>query len=66
MDLQDPSKKMSTSSGSIEGTVYVLDNHDPHYLRASEHEDMELLSIFNPPITGNEKHRLSPDGFSSY
>lgn len=25
MDLQDPSKKMSTSSGSIEGTVYVLD-----------------------------------------
>lgn len=48
------------------GTVYVLDNHDPHYLRASEHEDMELLSIFNPPITGDEKHTLSPDGFSSY
>lgn len=25
MDLQQPEKKMSTSSGSIEGTVYVLD-----------------------------------------
>lgn len=25
MDLQDPTRKMSTSSGSIEGTVYVLD-----------------------------------------
>lgn len=26
MDLQDPSRKMSTSSGSVEGTVYVLDD----------------------------------------
>lgn len=25
MDLQDPTRKMSTSSGSVEGTVYVLD-----------------------------------------
>ncbi len=25
MDLQDPTKKMSTSTGSVEGTVYVLD-----------------------------------------
>ncbi|MBJ7472143.1 MAG: tryptophan--tRNA ligase [Solirubrobacteraceae bacterium] len=25
MDLQDPARKMSTSSGSVEGTVYVLD-----------------------------------------
>ena len=25
MDLQDPTRKMSTSSGSIEGTVYVFD-----------------------------------------
>ncbi|MEH3054210.1 MAG: tryptophan--tRNA ligase [Patulibacter minatonensis] len=25
MDLQDPTRKMSTSSGSIEGTVYILD-----------------------------------------
>ena len=48
------------------GTIYVLDKHDPHYLRASDHEDMELLSIFNPPIDGTEKHVLSEDGFSSY
>jgi tryptophanyl-tRNA synthetase len=25
MDLQDPTKKMSTTSGSVEGTIYVLD-----------------------------------------
>jgi tryptophanyl-tRNA synthetase len=25
MDLQDPTRKMSTTSGSVEGTVYVLD-----------------------------------------
>ncbi len=25
MDLQDPSRKMSTTSGSVQGTVYVLD-----------------------------------------
>ncbi|MCG7300400.1 L-ectoine synthase [Brevibacterium sp. HMSC08F02] len=48
------------------GVIYVLDKHDPHYLRASDHEDMELLSIFNPPIDGTEKHVLSEDGFSSY
>jgi tryptophanyl-tRNA synthetase len=26
MDLQDPTSKMSTTSGSVEGTVYVLDD----------------------------------------
>lgn len=26
MDLQDPTKKMSTTGGSVEGTVYVLDD----------------------------------------
>jgi len=28
MDLQDPSRKMSTTGGSVEGTVYVLDEPD--------------------------------------
>ncbi|MGW4164691.1 ectoine synthase [Streptomyces sp. NPDC004788] len=49
-----------------EGTIYVLDEHDPHYLIASEHEDLHLISVFNPPLTGTEKHRLSEDGFSQY
>lgn len=48
------------------GTIYVLDEHDAHYLSASDHEDMELISIFNPPITGEEAHTLSEEGFSSY
>ncbi|SJN31503.1 L-ectoine synthase [Micrococcus lylae] len=48
------------------GTIYVLDEHDPHELRGGETEDMHLVSIFNPPITGDEKHTLSEDGYSSY
>ena len=48
------------------GVLYALDKHDKHYLRASEYADLELVSIFNPPIKGDEKHALSDDGFSSY
>jgi len=50
----------------VPGVVYALDGNEPHYLRASEHEDLELVSIFNPPIVGDEKHTLNVDGFSSY
>lgn len=50
----------------VPGVVYALDGHEPHYLCASEHEDFELVSIFNPPIRGDEKHVLNADGFSSY
>lgn len=48
------------------GVVYALDGNEPHYLRASAHEDLELVSIFNPPIRGDEKHVLDAAGFSSY
>lgn len=48
------------------GVIYVLNEHDAHYLTASDHEDMILVSIFNPPINGDEAHELSEDGFSSY
>lgn len=34
--------------------VYVLDNHDDHTFEALE--DTVLISIFNPPLKGNEKH----------
>ncbi|MDO5635381.1 MAG: ectoine synthase [Micrococcus sp.] len=47
------------------GTIYVLPNHEKHELRGGT-EDMHLVSIFNPPITGDEKHELSEDGYSSY
>ena len=37
-----------------EGTLYALDQHDRHILRA--HSDMRLVSIFNPALTGREIH----------
>jgi L-ectoine synthase len=36
------------------GTIYILDNHDNHEFEALE--DTVLLSVFNPPIVGNESH----------
>jgi L-ectoine synthase len=48
------------------GVLYALNNHDPHYLRASDDEDLELISVFCPAIRGDEKHVLSDSGFSSY
>lgn len=48
------------------GAIYVLDKHDPHTLIADEGEDLHLISVFNPPLTGQEKHQLSADGYSQY
>jgi L-ectoine synthase len=36
------------------GTMYALDKHDEHYLRASE--SLRLVCVFNPPLTGRETH----------
>lgn len=36
-------------------TIYLLDNHDDHTFEALE--DIILISIFNPPVTGKEIHR---------
>jgi L-ectoine synthase len=46
------------------GVIYALDKHDKHYLRARN--DMRLISVFNPPIEGQERHSLKDDGSSSY
>lgn len=35
-------------------TLYVLDQHDDHTFQALE--DTILVSVFNPPLSGNEKH----------
>ncbi|GAA3012211.1 ectoine synthase [Kitasatospora albolonga] len=59
-------EKDGTRHKITKGTIYVLDQHDPHYLIASDDEDLLLVSIFNPPIVGTEKHTLSEDGFSQY
>jgi L-ectoine synthase len=36
------------------GTMYLLDDHDEHYLRAVT--DMRMICTFNPPVTGREVH----------
>ncbi|SHO55493.1 ectoine synthase [Vibrio quintilis] len=38
------------------GTMYLLDQHDEHYLRAAEDSDMVMACVFNPPVTGAEVH----------
>lgn len=45
------------------GDIYVLDKHDRHFLRGSKDSDLILVSVFNPPLTGTERHDLNnPDG----
>ena len=36
------------------GTVYALDKHDKHILRAKT--QMRMACVFNPPCTGQEVH----------
>lgn len=37
------------------GTLYALDEHDEHLLRGGS-EDMRVVCVFNPPISGKEVH----------
>lgn len=46
------------------GTMYALNQHDKHYLRAKT--DLRLVCVFNPPLKGNESHSLNKDGSSCY
>lgn len=46
-------KKNQTYS-ILPGTIYALNEHDKHILRAEE--ELELACVFNPPCTGNEVH----------
>ena len=47
------------------GKMYVLDQHDRHYLRGGK-EDLILISIFNPPLEGTERHNLDGTAASAY
>ena len=46
------------------GTMYALDKHDKHYLRAKT--TMRLVCVFTPPLSGKEAHSLKADGSSAY
>lgn len=48
------------------GVIYALDKHDQHFLRAADDEDLILLSIFNPPLKGDERHSLQSGSSSGY
>jgi L-ectoine synthase len=41
------------------GTIYVLDQHDRHIVRALK-GDLRLVCVFNPALAGDETH--TPDG----
>jgi L-ectoine synthase len=36
------------------GTIYILDRHDEHVLRART--EMKMACVFNPPLNGTEVH----------
>ena len=48
----------NTADGKVHeiapGTLYVLDKHDKHILRAQE--EMKMACVFNPPLHGKEVH----------
>lgn len=37
-----------------DGTMYCLDGHERHILRA--HTDLRMICVFDPPVTGQETH----------
>lgn len=39
------------------GTLYLLDKHDKHQLKAFE--EMQMACVFNPPLKGDEVHDAS-------
>ena len=51
-------------TGPAQGTVFIMNNHDKHYMRIAEKSI--CLSIFNPPIEGHECHNFGKGNFSSY
>ena len=48
----------------VPGTMYALDKHDKHYLRAKT--TLRLICVFTPPLSGKESHALSGGDSSSY
>ncbi|MFB7633624.1 ectoine synthase [Streptomyces sp. NPDC056149] len=48
------------------GVLYALNEHDAHFLIADPDEDLHLISVFNPPLNGDEVHSLDESGFSCY
>ena len=41
----------------LPGTMYAVNKHDKHYLRAKT--DMRLICVFSPPLKGTETHKVN-------
>lgn len=50
VETLDDGKKSSITPG----TIYILDQHDKHVLRAFS--EMKMACVFNPPLNGKEVH----------
>ncbi|MFC0598831.1 ectoine synthase [Streptomyces palmae] len=48
------------------GVMYALNEHDSHFLIAAPDTDLDLISVFNPPLLGDERHKLGDDDCSEY
>jgi L-ectoine synthase len=46
----------------VPGVMYALDKHDPHDLIADDGQDLRLVCMFTPALTGDEAHRLTESG----
>jgi len=55
-----------TRHAVVPGTLYALDEHDPHYLCAADDEDLRLVCVFSPALQGDERHSLDAEDFSHY
>lgn len=49
----------------VPGVLYAPDRGEAHQLRAGA-EGLELVCVFNPPLTGDENHQLTPGVPSGY
>jgi len=48
------------------GDIYVLNKNDKHYLRGGKNTNLVLVSVFNPPLQGTERHSLDSSNGSAY
>jgi L-ectoine synthase len=55
-----------TTHEIVPGVIYALDRNDPHFLIADPAEDLELISVFNPPLRGDERHNFDESEYSHY
>jgi L-ectoine synthase len=59
---------VETGGGTVDlrpGVLYAPDRGEAHRLRAGA-DGLELVCVFNPPLTGAENHRLVPGVPSGY